>query len=418
MIVRHVREVKENGNEVDTATWISRRLLLRRDGVGFSLHDTTIKPGTETEMWYKNHVEAVYCIEGEGELEDVAKGTVHPITPGTLYVLDGHEKHKLRSESGLRVICVFNPPCTGTEVHDADGAYSLGGEPDAYPSRQSPEPRLLERVDPVVYDRTLRQNVITAAQLDDYDRDGYLFLDSFFSVEEVAGLREELQRVWKASASDPRPEVIREPDSDVVRSVFAVHRDNAVFAGLAAHDRLTAVVKQILGSDVYVHQSRINFKPGFTGKEFYWHSDFETWHVEDGMPRMRALSCSIALEDNYAFNGPLMVIPGSQRRFVSCVGQTPENHYKESLRKQEYGVPDEDSLTQLAGEGGIEAPVGKAGSVLLFDCNLMHGSSSNISPYPRSNVFLVFNSTENRLVEPFSGQRPRPEYIAARGEGQ
>lgn len=416
MIVRQLEQVIGTEHDVDTATWFSRRLLLRRDGVGFSLHDTTMKPGTETEMWYKNHIEAVYCIEGEGEIEVADENRTYPVTPGTLYVLDGHEKHKLRSKTALRVICVFNPPCTGTEVHQADGSYVLAEpEPDAYPSRLQPEPQLLERIDPVVYDRTIRQSFIDASRLDDYERDGYLFLDRFFTDEEVETMRAELKRIWRESAGADRDEIIREPDSEAVRSVFAVHRDSSVFGQVAAHERLTAVVRQLLGGDTYVHQSRINFKPGFTGKDFYWHSDFETWHVEDGMPRMRALSCSIALEDNYSFNGPLMVIPGSHKRFVACVGQTPEQHYKESLRKQQYGVPDPDSLTRLAEEGGIAAPVGKAGSVLLFDCNLMHGSSSNISPYPRSNVFLVYNSVVNRLVEPYSGQAPRPDYIAARG---
>ncbi|GAA3409363.1 ectoine hydroxylase [Paenibacillus hodogayensis] len=413
MIVKQLEDVVGTEHDVDTATWFSRRLLLRRDGAGFSLHDTTMKPGTETEMWYKNHVEAVYCIEGEGELEVLDENRTYPVKPGTLYVLDGHEKHKLRSKTALRVVCVFNPPCAGTETHDADGSYALG-EPDAYPSRVGPEPVLLERDDPVVYDKVVRQPFVNAAQLDDYEKDGYLFLENFFSAEEVETMRAELKRVWREAADDERPEVIREPDSNAVRSVFAVHRDSPVFRQTAAHERLTAIVRQILGSSFYVHQSRINFKPGFTGKDFYWHSDFETWHVEDGMPRMRALSCSIALEDNYAFNGPLMVIPGSHRRFVSCVGRTPEGHYLDSLRKQQYGVPDPDSLSRLAAEGGIVAPVGKAGSVLLFDCNVMHGSSSNISPYPRSNVFLVFNSTENRLVEPYSGQAPRPDYIAVR----
>ncbi|MNR37111.1 Phytanoyl-CoA dioxygenase (PhyH) [compost metagenome] len=104
---------------------------------------------------------------------------------------------------------------------------------------------------------------------------------------------------------------------------------------------------------------------------------------------MRAFSCSIALQDNHANNGPLMVIPGSHRTFVSCVGETPDENYKSSLRRQEYGVPDQESLKQLAKQGGIVAPTGKAGSILLFDCNLMHGSNSNITPDPRSNVFIV-----------------------------
>ena len=199
-----------------------------------------------------------------------------------------------------------------------------------------------------------------------------------------------------------------------MRSIFAVHENNECFRELAASPRLLAIIEQILGSEVYIHQSRINFKPGFKGKEFYWHSDFETWHAEDGMPRMRALSCSIALEDNTLFNGALMVIPGSHRVFVSCAGETPDDHYKDSLRRQEYGVPDEESLSKLVQQSSIEMPVGKAGSVLLFDCNLMHGSSSNISPYPRSNAFYVYNSVENKLQDPYSTGKPRPGFIATR----
>jgi len=126
MIVRHVNDFLNTEYDVDTETWASTRLLVKDDGVGFSLHDTTIKAGTETEIWYKHHVEAVYCIEGEGEIEVLATGTVYPIQPGTLYVLDGHEKHLLRGKSQMRMICVFNPPTTGREVHDAEGTYPLG----------------------------------------------------------------------------------------------------------------------------------------------------------------------------------------------------------------------------------------------------------------------------------------------------
>nr|WP_269867999.1 ectoine hydroxylase [Paenibacillus caseinilyticus] len=271
-----------------------------------------------------------------------------------------------------------------------------------------------DRVDPVVYTPWTPEAPLSKQQSEFYEQNGYLLLQGFFSESEVAAYKKELERLWTEGREVRRDEIIREPNSDEIRSIFAVHDSSPVFQSLSLHPRLTGIMEYLLGSRVYIHQSRINFKPGFTGKEFYWHSDFETWHVEDGMPRMRALSCSIALEDNYAFNGPLMVVPGSHKQFVSCVGRTPEGHYKNSLRKQEYGVPDQDSLTAMVREGGIETMMGKAGSIILFDCNTMHGSASNISPYPRSNVFLVYNSEENRLVEPFSGQAPRPGYIAAR----
>ena len=162
--------------------------------------------------------------------------------------------------------------------------------------------------------------------------------------------------------------------------------------------------------------SRLNYKPGFTGKEFFWHSDFETWHVEDGMPRMRALSMSVLLADNTPNNGPLMLIPGSHKAFLTCIGETPDDHYRQSLKKQEYGVPDEDSLAELAHKHGIVAPTGKPGSVVIFDCNTMHGSNGNITPFPRANAFMVYNAVSNRLTAPFGVDKPRPEFIAARGE--
>lgn len=123
MIVRRVSDVKGTAQDVATPNWASRRLLLARDGMGFSLHETTVFAGTQTHIWYKNHFEAVFCVEGEGEIEDLATGAVHRIEPGVVYALDRHDRHYLRARTEMRLVCVFNPPLTGREVHDADGAY-------------------------------------------------------------------------------------------------------------------------------------------------------------------------------------------------------------------------------------------------------------------------------------------------------
>jgi ectoine hydroxylase len=109
-----------------------------------------------------------------------------------------------------------------------------------------------------------------------------------------------------------------------------------------------------------------------------------------------------------------MIMPGSHRTFVPCVGETPADHYKQSLTEQEIGVPGEDAITALAAEHGIAQFTGPAGSALMFDSNCMHGSGNNITPFPRSNIFIVFNSVENPLVEPFAAQQPRPDFIAGR----
>jgi len=286
---------------------------------------------------------------------------------------------------------------------------------DLYPSRIGGETRILPRKEPVVHGpRPTGDGPLSDDDLEHFERRGFLALEGFLDAEETAALREEATALRERRAGSEAPEVIIEPGSGEVRSVFAIHRSRATFAALARHPGLLGAVTQILGEPVYVHQSRINYKPAFRGREFYWHSDFETWHVEDGMPRMRAVSASLNLLDNHVHNGPLMLVPGSHRNFVSCPGVTPERHYEQSLRRQEYGVPDPEILEGLVQRGGIEAPIGPPGSIVLFDCNVMHGSNGNITPWPRSNAFLVFNALDNALVAPFSGQPPRPEHIASR----
>jgi L-ectoine synthase len=125
MIVRTLAEIKGTDRDVQAETWNSQRLLLARDGQRFSMHETVLYAGTETSMWYANHFEAVYCVGGEGELVNDETGEIHPLRDGTLYLLNGHEHHRVRATTDLRMVCVFDPPVTGREVHDETGAYPL-----------------------------------------------------------------------------------------------------------------------------------------------------------------------------------------------------------------------------------------------------------------------------------------------------
>jgi ectoine hydroxylase len=241
-----------------------------------------------------------------------------------------------------------------------------------------------------------------------------LFYPAFFSNEEISASLQELDRLSRDERICHSDMVILERESQEIRSIFAIHTLSDHFRHLVRDPRILSRANQLLGSQTYIHQSRINYKPGFKGKGFSWHSDFETWHAEDGMPRMRAVSCSITLTENNDFNGPLMLVPGSHNYFIPCQGETPENHYKMSLRKQQLGVPDEDSMREMIQRGGIVAPKGPAGSMLLFECNLLHGSNANMSPYPRSNLFLVYNSVANRIRQPYAARFPRPTFLADR----
>lgn len=191
---------------------------------------------------------------------------------------------------------------------------------DVYPSRGGRKSELQKRKDPVTYHSATDDMPITPEQLAHYTNEGYLVLKDFFSEEEVGAFEEESERLRNKEDDQLSDYVITEPGSRDVRSVFMIHENSPVFRRLAWDKRLAGLASFLLGDEVYIHQSRLNYKPGFRGKEFYWHSDFETWHVEDGMPRMRALSISLTLTENYEYNGPLMVIPGSHKVYATCEG--------------------------------------------------------------------------------------------------
>ena len=161
---------------------------------------------------------------------------------------------------------------------------------DIYPSRTSPQATVTPRKDPVVYANDFANAPIKAELVEQYQQQGFLILEGVFSETEVCEFQQELGRLCQHESIKTKAEAFTEKDSADVRSIFRVHELSPVFERLSRDPRTLALARYLLADDVYIHQSRLNYKPGFRGKEFYWHSDFETWHVEDGMPRMRALS--------------------------------------------------------------------------------------------------------------------------------
>lgn len=128
MIVRNLKEARHSARRVVSQNWESTRLLLKNDGMGFSFHITTIYAGAQIEMCYQNHFEAVYCIAGRGRVKTLDDGQEYPITPGTIYILNQHDKHVLYADVKMELVCVFNPPLNGRETHDESGAYPLEAE--------------------------------------------------------------------------------------------------------------------------------------------------------------------------------------------------------------------------------------------------------------------------------------------------
>ncbi|MFW5927173.1 MAG: phytanoyl-CoA dioxygenase family protein, partial [Wenzhouxiangella sp.] len=162
---------------------------------------------------------------------------------------------------------------------------------DPFPTRLPERRELVRRIDPVVHARTDRRwdGPLDEVALSRYERDGFLWFKGFFSRERMEPFFDELKEMANDRELMNSDQVITDPETGTIRSVFEMHRLSTRFDQLTRDPRILGMVRQLLGSEVYIHQSRINDKFGFQGSGFDWHSDFETWHAEDGMPRMRAV---------------------------------------------------------------------------------------------------------------------------------
>jgi ectoine hydroxylase len=239
---------------------------------------------------------------------------------------------------------------------------------------------------------------LTPEQIEYFNREGWLFLPELFSQEESDLLAREAVSIYDAN----RPEVWREK-SGAPRTAFAAHLYNEAFRLLGAHPRMINPVEQIFGEKVYMHQYKINAKSAFTGDVWQWHQDYGTWKRDDGMPEPRAMNVAIFLDEVMPINGPLMLVPRSH-----LAGDLKASHDLETTSYPLWTL-NETTVARLAKEGGIVAPTGKPGGMLMFHGNLVHGSAANITPYPRKIVYLTLNAVSNYIRTP-----TRPDYIAHR----
>ena len=240
---------------------------------------------------------------------------------------------------------------------------------------------------------------LTPAQIEAFDREGYLFFPGLFSAAEIRALTDAVPGLY----AQRRPENVREKTGDVVLTNFGAHLYSAPFARLARHPRIVSPVVQIFGEPVYMHQFKINGKMAFDGDVWQWHQDYGTWMNDDLMPEARAMNVAIFLDEVNEFNGPLMFIPGSHRK-----GALPAGHDTSTTSYPLWTI-DKDAIAKLVAEGGIVAPKGPPGSMILFHGCLVHASTSNLSPWNRVSVYLSLCAVSNHIR-----RFKRPEYIAHR----
>jgi ectoine hydroxylase len=236
-------------------------------------------------------------------------------------------------------------------------------------------------------------------QIQQFDEQGFLFFPSLFRGEETKILVDEVPRLY----AQQRPENVREKGSDAVRTNFAAHMYSLPFAKLARHPRMVEPIVQLFAEDVYMHQFKINGKMAFDGDVWQWHQDYGTWKNDDQMPEARAMNVAIFLDEVNEFNGPLMLIPGSHKRGVL------EARHDTSTTSYPLWTIDHETISKLVERGGIVAPKGPSGSMILFHSCLVHASTSNLSPWNRVSVYLSLCTVSNHIR-----RFKRPEYIAHR----
>ena len=245
---------------------------------------------------------------------------------------------------------------------------------------------------------------LSKEQLEQFDREGYLFFPGQFTPEETANLQRAVPQLYASRDAYN----VREKGSDAVRTNFAAHMVSEPFARLARHPRMVQPVMDLFDEEVYMHQFKINGKMAFEGDVWQWHQDYGTWLNDDLMPTERAMNVAIFLDDVNEYNGPLMFIPGSHKKGVVDA--------KHDLTTTSYPLWTVDNalirqLVERAGgkQGGIVSPKGPAGSMILFHSCLVHASASNLSPWNRVSVYLSLCAVSNHIR-----RFKRPEFIAHR----
>src|SRR5688500_12338183 len=217
---------------------------------------------------------------------------------------------------------------------------------------------------------------LSAEQLPRFDREGYLFFPSLFTAGEIKVLNEEVPALY----AQRRPENVREKTGDVVRTNFAAHLYSYPFAKLARHPRMVEPIRQLFGEDVYMHQFKINGKQAFDGDVWQWHQDYGTWKNDDQMPEARAMNVAIFLDEVNEFNGPLMFIPGSHKLGVL------DARHDTSTTSYPLWTINHETIGKLVERGGIVAPKGLAGSMIMCHGCLVQASYSTLSQWSHVSV--------------------------------
>ncbi|KUL39424.1 phytanoyl-CoA dioxygenase family protein [Actinoplanes awajinensis] len=247
---------------------------------------------------------------------------------------------------------------------------------------------------------------LSEQQIQQYDEDGFVLLGQVFSETEMKAMA----GAFLDDQEVPGPHRVMEDDGVKVRAVYASHLRHPVFRHVVRDSRLLDPAKQILDSDVYVYQFKINTKRPFGGESWSWHQDYIVWREVDDLPSPAALNVGIFLDEVTEFNGPLIFLPGSQKLGTIEKPKARDEKSDVHVDPEDYSLKSSD-LAELSQARHMTSPKGTAGSVVLFHPEIVHGSATNISPFSRNLLIITYNSVGNL---PRHRGEPRAEYLVGR----
>lgn len=261
--------------------------------------------------------------------------------------------------------------------------------------------------------------ILTEKQKAQYHENGYIFIENLFTPQEIELMLKEMYVVIEEDS----PKRILEK-SGRVRSFFAPESTSNLFNDVVRQERIVNPSKQLIGTDIYKHQTKLNTKHAIVGDWWDWHQDYTYWKNEDGMPEADVLTAMIFLNDVNEFNGPFFLIPGSHKAGVIDASSRNEEENEEWFDEYQNSTSymsaltadlkytlEERILAKWIDKNGLISIKGSAGSVLFFHGNLFHASTNNLSPWHRHTFLVTYNSVHNSLPHM---ENPRPEFISSR----
>jgi ectoine hydroxylase-related dioxygenase (phytanoyl-CoA dioxygenase family) len=261
---------------------------------------------------------------------------------------------------------------------------------------------------------------LTPQQLIDYSDNGFILIEDVFLHKELDMLSQAVTQsiVDNESGTKHLRGIVAEENHGTIRTLNGLHLEYEIFAQLCCHPSLLLLAQQIIcDNNLYVHQFKINLKEAFTGDVWEWHQDYIYWLKGDGMPKPKAISVAILLDDVTEFNGPLMLVPGSHKLgTIDVLPQQSANIVNQPswmsnvTAKLKYPAPKE-LVAEAIKERGLVAPKASRGSILFFDCNMLHASTCNLSPFSRRIILITYNPITN--ADPHF-THPRPNFLASR----